>query len=563
MLLKKGRVVMTKDLIKIKALSSLEKCFLDEKLRSKKETDRFIMFKNQKLSFQFAYEIPSDSSCQIVRGKVEFEGSLKNFVTVRRVVSIPSYWIDRGGADDDYLRTSPGLYPDMLAPLQYRGKAVAVKNQLHSLWVDVQLPENFSSGEYVLTLKMSDGENLLCEKSVKIKVIDAVLPKQKTIHTEWFYTDCIAQYYGVKAFSEKHWKLIENFIKTAVNNGINMILTPLFTPEIDTYIGGERLTTQLLGIKVVGEDEYEFNFDKLDRWIAICEKCGVEYFEMPHFFSQWGAKNTPKIVAEVNGRSKKIFGWKTDALGDSYKKFLKSLLPSLVKYLKEKGIDKKCFYHVSDEPSMEVLEHYKACREVLSEYLSEYPIIDALSNVAFYDTGAISKPVPSIGRINAFLEKNIEGLWAYYCGEGENRTTCRLFAHSLTRTRILGVQMYKFNIEGFLHWGYNFYNNWNSYDTVDPCLDSTGNYFVPSGDTYIVYPGKDGSALESIRINALREAMEDIRALQLCEELYGREYTIKLIDDTAGMDLTFRNYPKTPDFLINLRNKVALAIENK
>ena len=121
--------------------------------------------------------------------------------------------------------------------------------------------------------------------------------------------------------------------------------------------------------------------------------------------------------------------------------------------------------------------------------------------------------------------------------------------------------MYKYNIEGFLHWGYNFYNNWNSYDTVDPCLDSTGNYFVPSGDTYLVYPSKDGKCLESIRLNAMREAMDDIRALQLCESLYGRDYVIDLINTEAGCDLTFFDYPKTPDFLLNLRKKVALAIE--
>lgn len=549
-------------LIKIKSLSSLEKCFLDEKLRSKKETNKFIMFKNERLSFQFAYEMSPECDAQVIRGQVKLSGKLAKYAKVRRVVSVPSYWAERGNADYDYLRTEPGLYPDMLCELQYRGKAVIVKRQLHSLWIDIKLPEDFTAGDYDLTLKMFDGEKVLGEKAVKIQVLSAELPKQKTIHTEWFYTDCIAQYYGVRAFSEKHWKLIENFMKTAVDNGINMILTPLFTPELDTYIGGERLTTQLLGIKVVGKDKYEFNFDKLGRWIDLCEKCGVEYFEITHFFTQWGANHAPKIVAEVDGKVKKIFGWETEALGDEYKSFLKALLPELVKYLKEKGVDKRCFYHVSDEPSMSALEHYKACREILSEYLAEYPIIDALSNVEFYETGAISKPVPSIQHIDHFLDKNIDGLWAYYCGDGGNRvTTCRLFAHSLTRTRILGVQMYKYNIEGFLHWGYNFYNNWNSYDTVDPCLDSTGNYFVPSGDTYIVYPGKDGKALESIRLNAMREAMDDIKALQRCEELYGREYVINLIDETAGTELTFFDYPKTPDFLINLRNKVALAIE--
>ena len=550
-------------LVKIKSLSSLEKCFMDEKLRSKKETDQFIMFNNERLALQFAYEMTPDCGDRIIRGQVKLSGKLAKYAKVRRVVSIPSYWPERGNADYDYLRTEPGLYPDMLSELQYKGKAIIVKNQLHSLWIDIKLPKDFPAEEYELTLKLYHGEEVIGEKTVKIEVLKAELPKQKTVHTEWFYTDCIAQYYGVRAFSEKHWKLIENFMKTAVDNGINMILTPLFTPELDTYIGGERLTTQLLGIKVTGKDKYEFDFDKLGRWIDLCLKCGVEYFEITHFFTQWGANHAPKIVAEVDSKVKKIFGWETEALGDEYKNFLRALLPELVKYLKEKGVDKRCYYHVSDEPSMSSLEHYKACREILSEYLSEYPIIDALSNVEFYETGAISKPVPSIHHIDQFLDKNIDGLWAYYCGDGGNRvTTCRLFAQSLTRTRILGVQMYKFNIEGFLHWGYNFYNNWNSYDTVDPCLDSTGNYFVPSGDTYVVYPGKDGKALESIRLNALREAMDDIRALQRCEELYGRKYVIDMIDETAGMDLTFFDYPKTPKFLMELRKKVALAIEN-
>ena len=124
---------MENKIVKIKSLSSLEKCFLDEKLRSKKEVSKFIMFKNERLSFQFAYEMAPETPDQILRGKVELEGEISEYAKVRRVVSIPSYWIDRGGADYDYLRTEPGLYPDMLADLQYRGQACIVKNQLHSL----------------------------------------------------------------------------------------------------------------------------------------------------------------------------------------------------------------------------------------------------------------------------------------------------------------------------------------------------------------------------------------------------------------------------------------------
>jgi len=42
-------------------------------------------------------------------------------------------------------------------------------------------------------------------------------------------------------------------LRVAVKSGINMILTPVFTPALDTYIGGERPTTLTQLIDFVGE----------------------------------------------------------------------------------------------------------------------------------------------------------------------------------------------------------------------------------------------------------------------------------------------------------------------
>ena len=39
----------------MKMVSSLEKCFYNDTLESKKEKKEFIMFKNERLSFQVAY----------------------------------------------------------------------------------------------------------------------------------------------------------------------------------------------------------------------------------------------------------------------------------------------------------------------------------------------------------------------------------------------------------------------------------------------------------------------------------------------------------------------------
>lgn len=545
----------------LKFMSSMEKCFLDDKICDQKEKNSFVMFKNERLSFQLAYSFDGVYNAMV---SVDLSGDFAPYATVRQVVSVPVAYPVRNDTkcNSDCIRNTPGLYPDVIRPIHYDGQVKVIENQLHTLMIDVKLPENacVSDGNIIVTLS---GTNISESAEAKIHVVNAELPPQKLIHTEWFYTDCIAEAYHTEAFSKKHWKHIKSFLKTAVDNGINMILTPVFTPELDTYIGGERMTTQLVDITVESKGNYSFDFNKLDRWIDLCHSVGVKYFEIPHFFTQWGAKSAPKFVAKVNGRKKKIFGWETDSMGDEYKGFLSQFISALVRFLKEKGVDDKCYYHVSDEPNMKNLEQYKACKDIIAPYLKGYHIIDALSHVEFYDTGVLEKPIPSIHEIENFIDRNIPNLWAYYCGFGITTESQRMIAHKSFRTRILGVQLYKYNIEGFLHWGYNFYHNQRSYDYVDPFGCTDAEYFAPSGDGFLVYPGTDGEAWESLRLTSMREAVDDIRALELCESVCGRETTEKLISEGVEGELTFKNYPRNNEYLINLREKIALAIEEK
>ena len=107
---------------------------------------------------------------------------------------------------------------------------------------------------------------------------------------------------------------------------------------------------------------------------------------------------------------------------------------------------------------------------------------------------------------------------------------------------------------------YNFYNNKHSYDVVDPYGTTDGGYWVPSGDTFLVYPGADGKPCESIRLNALREAVDDIRALRAYEARFGRAATESLIMDGLDTSFDFKHYPTDPEYLINLRERIAKAL---
>ena len=545
----------------MKMVSSLEKCFWNDLLEQKQEKKSFVMFHNERLSFQVMYRAEHHDIGIARWCPIKLGGALAKYARVRMVGNVlnmyPTYNVK---PDGEFIKTEPGAYPDMIRPLIYPDAVSLPNGQTHALWIDIELPESFSAGEYDISVEIwNDGERL-ARVTGSVRVIAADLPRQKLIHTEWFYTDCIAQYYHCKVFSERHWKLIENFLRTAVKNGINMILTPVFTPELDTYIGGERPTTQLVDIELVSKGVYKFGFDKLHRWIDLCLECGVEYFEIPHFFTQWGAKAAPKIIVKVNGRNKKYFGWHTDSMGEEYETFLSQFIPALVGEFKKYGLDKKCFYHISDEPKLESLEQYTRCKELIQRYLGDYPIIDALSDLEFYSTGALKKPVPNTRNALDFVRAGVDGLWVYYCGGGKGGVSDRSISMTSWRTRILGVQLYYYNIEGFLHWGYNFYNSCHSHTALDPFGYPDGGYFTPSGDRFLVYPADNGEAWESLRLNAMREAMDDIRALRLYEKKFGRHATEALIREYADGELTFTEYPTNKDYLIKLREKIALDI---
>ena len=50
-----------------------------------------------------------------------------------------------------------------------------------------------------------------------------ILP-QKTLFTQWFYVDCIADVHKVEIYSEAHWELIEKYIALAGSGCITAVV---------------------------------------------------------------------------------------------------------------------------------------------------------------------------------------------------------------------------------------------------------------------------------------------------------------------------------------------------
>ena len=342
---------------------------------------------------------------------------------------------------------------------------------------------------------------------------------------------------------------------------MNCILTPLFTPPLDTRIGGERRTVQLVTVRHNG-GKYYFDFSNFKKWVSICRECGIEYFEMSHFFTQWGAKHAPKIVAlDSKGREKKIFGWKTRTASKKYDEFLRQFANAFIDVVESEGIREKCFLHVSDEPHLKDLKTYKRRAALIEEIFPGFRVIDALSDFDFYEKGAVKNPIPCEDSIKPFIG-NVPELWTYYCcAQGHSYMPNRFFSMPSLRNRVLGIILYKYDVKGFLQWGYNFYNSQYSIKAIDPYKISDAGGGFPSGDSFMVYPADNGTAYESLRLKVFYDGFQDILALKLLESKIGREKVLEFIDKDLFKPLTFMEYPHENEWLLETREKINRMIK--
>ena len=533
-------------------VSSLQRIFLDGRCDLTEHNCDSVL-KGERYSYQIAYKSSEKFFAEIV-----IDSPLSQFITVRSVGNVPSE-LPVYESDCEFCeRNEPGLFPDVLFPIE--NNRVLIKRQnYYALWITVDLPKNTDAGDYEIKIKLKKDGEIISENIFGLHVINAVLPEQKLIYTQWFHSDSIANYYKIPVFCEKFWALVESFIKAAVHTGVNMLLTPVFTPPLDTEIGGERLTVQLVDVKLEN-GKYSFGFDRFIRWVRLAQKCGIKYFEISHLFSQWGAKYTPKIVAEVNGSQKRIFGWETSADSIEYAEFLSAFIPQLIKVIRSLGIEKSTFFHISDEPNEDQIESYSRAKSTVAPLLEGFPIIDALSDYSFYASGIINNPIPCTNDIESFIEKGFPHPWTYYCCGQGGKLSNRFFGMPLSTTRIIGFQLYKYGIEGFLQWGFNFYNSQYSLRSIDPFAVTDADSAFPSGDSFTVYPGKSG-AIESVRSEVFFQALQDMRALTLLCDRIGKKRTIAAVEADFGI-ITFFDYPRGTEKMLKLRKSVNNYLDN-
>lgn len=537
-------------MLEIRLLNSLAKVWPDSEPDILCSVSGGTMLKGERHNFQAAYRLTDKNQAGI---GFRVESDLGEALSVRFVDNVPCDYTVPSGNEDVCEHPLPGLMPDILSPMP--PVLWAYEKVWHSIWLTVDADSyEVSPGTHEIKVIFSDGAEQ--SLSYELKVYDYRLPEQTLPVTNWFHSDGLCHFFKVEFASEEYWRIMENFASCAVKNGITLLLVPVFTPPLDTAQGGERLTTQLVEVKVYPDGSYGFGFELLKRYLDICRKAGVRYFEISHMFTQWGCRNAPKVIGTLpDGTKRRIFGWETDGTGPEYSKFLRAFLGALTLFLKGEGIFDKCYFHVSDEPDWSMKEQYSKGAALIREFVPKENIIDAMSDPRFYEEGLNQNPVAALTHIDNFIDLGIKETWGYYCC-GQIRTSNRLVSTPSYRNRILGMQLFRYDIKGFLQWGFNFYNSFLSYESVDPFSSSTAHGWVPGGDPFVVYPGAGGEPWESIRLAVFAEALADYRALNALLSS-GRAGSREDIVRLLGLDrFPFVDFKTSAAELIGIRDKV-------
>lgn len=543
--------------ISLKTISSLEKILPLSKLSAKSFSTGSCLL-NEEFSYQIAFKI-DEFITEEQPIKIEIISDITEFIQIYNVKYIPVYLPHfKNMCDECYISHKPGLFPDILEP--YTDCVMASGDFYKTLWINIKPKNTVKPGVHKIKVLFKDGDDICAESVFSLEIIGVELPKTNIPITNWFHCDSIADYYGVKQLSKKHWDLIENFLSLYTEHGHNMILTPIFTPALDTKVGGERPTVQLVDV-MYDNGKYSFGFEKLLKWITICKKHGIKYLEISHLFSQWGAEHTPKIIVKQNGKNIKKFGWQTDALSQEYKDFLSQLLPALKEVLLKNWDADKIYFHLSDEPNSDHINHYGEIYNFVKPFLKEFNLMDAISEYELYSKGFIDTPVVATHKVKNFLDQKINKIWAYYCcSQGSENYSNRFIAMPSFRNRITGTQIYALGIKGFLHWGYNFYYCRLSTHKINPYLTADTDGGFPAGDAFSVYPTQNG-AIPSLRFKVFHHGLQDYMALSLLETKIGKKAVLEILEKENKID--FNHYPMTNDYILQYRKKINELIKEK
>ena len=406
----------------------------------------------------------------------------------------------------DQLRKPPADYPD---PLLETGVMDLEPNRAQPVWITLHVPEDAEQGrhEAEVTLRGTvNGRELAAEKRLSLRVYRARVEKTRLWVTDWFSMQSQHMEIHPEAETEEYYALLERYARNMAEHRHNVaIISPLSLAEYSAGPDGKLV----------------IDFARFDRWVEIFKRAGViGRIEGGHIGGRagdWGSQFVVRIRQVKDG---KVESASADPTSPEAEAFYAQFFPALTAHLREKGWLDCYLQHLADEPIKSNIGTYRAMAALLRRHAPELKIMEACHTKDL--VGAMDVWVPQLNYLGDDFEhyqdrqKAGEEVWFYTCVFPQGEYANRFIEQPLIKTRLLHWINFRYGVTGYLHWGYNHWTEDSPFThTTRP---HHGPPYLPAGDPWIVYPGKDGP-LDSIRFDAMRDGIVDHELLsQLAEK---------------------------------------------
>ncbi len=393
----------------------------------------------------------------------------------------------------DLTRPAPARFPDCLAEER---QCDMTNGALKAIYLTLRIPAAAEPGEYRGNLTVSSGETTAA-LPVTLTVYPLTLPDQRhVLVAEWFSTGQFKKFHGVEsAQSDRYWQILRAYAKNMVEHRQN-------TFEI-------RLSL----IKTMLDDngKYSFDFSEFDRFAQVFWDTGrMDAMETGPVTERvpggWSSPNIKireffTVYEKADGKAKKVGG----------EEYLANFLPAFVNHLREKKWLDKTLFHICDEPANHNVTDWQQASDFIHRHAPELRRIDAIETPHCLDR--LEVWVPKLDHLSTWqgtfedAQRRGNEMWFYTVGIYQGGSLMNKTVDvRLIETRLMHWLNYRYDLKGYLHWGFN---QW----TADP-WNAPGQH---RGDGWHVYPKKDG-LLDSLRWEQMRNGLQDYECLWLLED---------------------------------------------
>jgi hypothetical protein len=411
-------------------------------------------------------------------------------------------------------------WPDALEPVS----AFTVEaNELTNILVRFTNTVNTEAGKYSFVLALKDGNgDVIFNYTVRIKVWNFALPENYTIRTAMgLKRDQIAAKHGVTDPDEIQ-RLYEAYYELLLKYRVSAYQLPyeILDERADKYMSDPRVTSFVAWSEASDETLKKYH-EKLSS--------NPEWIKKAVFYPIDEPLNMEHIGKLIAGCAR-----------------LKKHCPD-VKRTSPFFVDIK-FNDTTDEIDI-LIDH---C-DLLCPKLTCFD-----DNFIYRDKSLLEAKGSFQSRMDKARENGKE-VWQYVCWEPGKPYTNVYVDESGLDHRILFWQQHMVGATGFLYWSVNCWRDvsdpWESMVTV-PWLSH--NVF---GDGSLLYNGNkvgiDG-ACASVRLETIRDGLEDCEMLRMADEVLGREWVLAKVN-AVTKDL--KTYTESGEFFTAVRNEIGNELE--